>query len=220
LVLALGILTLHPILLIINYDPSISSFNYLMETLVTSGSFNKYPIIPWFALAILGSVMATGWFKLWKTHKKRLIMGLGISFSAIFLAIMVRLFRGFGNILDFSSFGSYSFFLDQKYPPSLFHNLWFFGFVVLGVTLFMTSGKLFPKLLNVFSIPGKVPLFFYTIHLAILGIFIKRFDFFYREGSIYSTLIGFTIMLAIMFPLSKWFYGVKARSNNFFIRMI
>ena len=218
--LALFILALHPILIIINYNHSISSFSYLMETLITSGSFNKYPVIPWFALALLGSVMATGWFQLWKTHSKRLIMGIGIGFIALCLAFIVRLFRGYGNILDFSSFGTYSFFLDQKYPPSLFHNLWFFGLVVLGVTLFMVLGKVFPKLLTIFSIPGKVPLFFYTIHLAILGIFIKRFDFFYREGSIYTTLIGFIIMLAIMLPLSKWFYGIKIKSNNFFIRMI
>ena len=72
----------------------------------------------------------------------------------------------------------------------------------------------------VFSIPGKVPLFFYVIHLAILGIFVKRFDLFYREGGVFASLIGFAVMLVIMLPLCKWFYGVKSRSRNYFIRMI
>ena len=220
LALALGILAIHPLLLNISFNPDNLPAKYLMEAFITSGSFNKYPIIPWFALSVLGSVMGTGWFELWKTHHKRVIMGLCIGLTAIGLAIVIRVLQGYGNIFSYSGFGSYSFFIDQKYPPSLFHNIWFFGIVVLGVTLFSMIGRVCPKCLSGFSIIGKVPLFFYAIHLAILGIFVKRIDLFYREGSILITLLGFAIMMVIMIPLSKWFYGVKLRSNNYFISMI
>jgi hypothetical protein len=67
---------------------------------------------------------------------------------------------------------------------------------------------------------GKVALFFYGMHIAILGIFSKRIGLFYREGDVTATLIGVVIMMLVMLPLSKWFYGVKKRSKNFIIRMM
>lgn len=218
--IAILILLLHPFLLDIQYDPENTWSQILMQTFIDSGKFNKYPVLPWFALATLGSVMANGWLKIWKTDRQRLMMSLGIALLAFIVAIAIRMGRGYGNIVPFSDFGTWSFFVDQKYPPSLFMNLWFFASVVLGVSLFIGIGKLAPNVLKIFSIPGKVPLFFYAVHLAILGIFVKRMDFFYREGGVLESLIGVVIMLIIMLPLCKWFYGVKRRSKNYFIRMI
>jgi uncharacterized membrane protein len=192
----------------------------LMQTFVDSGDFNKYPVLPWFALATLGSVMATGWFELWKDNKKRILYGLLIGLISISISIIIRMGNGYGNIFPFSDFGSYSFFLDQKYPPSLYHNLWFFGWVAIGVSIIIALNYLIPKIIGVLGIVGKVPLFFYCVHLGILGIFSKRIDLFYRKGEITETLIGFAIMLVIMLPLAKWFGGVKQRSKNYIIKMI
>ncbi len=220
LFIALAALVVHPFLLEITYNPEIAWQQVLMQTFVTAGDFNKYPVIPWFALAVLGSVMANGWLKLWNTDSKRIGIGLGIAIAALALATFIRMERGFGNIDPFSDFFSYSFLIDQKYPPSLFMNLWFFALVVLGVTLFIAIGKVTPNLLKVFSIPGKVPMFFYGVHLAILGIFTRIFPQFYREGGVITALIGLAIMLAIMLPLCKWFYRIKRNSSNYFIQMI
>jgi uncharacterized membrane protein len=220
LFIALAILVIHPFLITIPYDPEVTWVRILMQTFVDAGKFNKYPVLPWFAMATLGSVMATGWFHAWKTDKKRILMSIGIAAVAFLLAIFVRMGRGYGNIFPFSDFGSYSFFFDQKYPPSLYFNLWFFGLVVLVVAGFIVLNKVAPKILMVFSIPGKVALFFYCMHIAILGVFIKRTGLFYREGGVLVTLIGVVVMLMVMLPLSKWFYGVKRNSKNFFIRMI
>jgi len=217
---ALAILLIHPFLLQITYDPNITWQEVLMQTFVDSGDFNKYPVLPWFALATLGSVMANGWLFLWKTDKQRILMGLAIASVAIVAALVVRFGRGYGNIFPFSNLGSYSFFFDQKYPPSLFMNFLFFGLVVLGVTTFIAIGKVAPKLLVPFSIPGKAPLFFYAVHLGILGIFVKRLDFLYREGDVITSLVGLAIMLVIMLPLCKWFFGVKNRSKNYIISLI
>jgi len=220
LIVGLVALLLHPFLLEIQYNADILWQEVLMQTFVDSGDFNKYPVIPWFALATLGSVMATGWLEIWKTDKRRISMSLVIAGAAFLIATFIRLNRGFGNILPFSDFGSWSFLMDQKYPPSLFMNLWYFGSVVLGVCLFIVINKIVPKLLVVFTIPGKVPMFFYAVHLAILGIFVKRIDIFYRDGWVLESLLGVLVMLAIMLPLCKWFYGVKLRSKNYIIRMI
>jgi len=220
LFVALAILVVHPFLLEISYDPDNIWQKVVMQTFIDSGSFNKYPVLPWFALATLGSVMAQGWLKIWKTDKQRILNSIVIASIAIILAIVIRMGRGYGNITPFSDFGSWSFLLDQKYPPSLYMNLWFFAAVVLVVTSFIAIGKVAPKLLLIFSIPGKVPLFFYAVHLAILGIFVKRIGIFYREGGVVESLIGVAVMLVIMLPLCKWFYGVKRRSKNYFIQMI
>jgi len=218
--IALLILLIHPLLLTIPYNPESILHTVLMETFITAGDFNKYPVLPWFALALLGSVMAHFWFTQWDTFIKKILWGFSIAAIAILLAIGVRIINGYGTILPFSDFGSISFFVDQKYPPSLFHNLLFFGFVVTGVTCFVILNKYLPRFAGIFSIPGKVPLFFYCIHLAILGIFVKRLNFYYLEGGIWLTFIGFFVLLAIMLPLAGWFFRVKLRSNNYFIRMI
>jgi uncharacterized membrane protein len=220
LFIAIAIFFVYPFMLNISYDPENILSKVFMQTFIDAGEFNKYPVLPWFALAILGSVMANGWLQGWKTDKKRIYMSLGIAAAAILLAIIVRMDRGYGNIFPFSDFGTYSFFLDQKYPPSLFHNLWFFGIVVLGVTGAIAIGKVTPKILEVFTIVGKVPLFFYCVHIGILGIFAKRIGIYYREGDVISSLIGLAIMLIIMLPLSKWFAAVKRKSKNYFIRLI
>lgn len=220
LMVALTALALHPFLLKIPYDQEVFWQQAFMQTFIDAGDFNKYPVLPWFALSVLGSVMANGWLRIWKTDRKRILMGLGTAGVAIALALIVRISMGYGNIFPYSGFFSYSFLIDQKYPPSLFMNLWFFALVVLGVSSFIAIGKAFPNLLKVFSIPGKVPLFFYAVHLAILGVLTRIFPMIYREGGVITSLVGLAGMLAVMLPLCWWFYRVKRRSSNFFIQMI
>jgi len=220
LFIALAILVIHPFLLEIPYNHEATWSQAFMQTFIDAGKFNKYPVLPWFAMSIMGSVMAHGWLKYWKTDKARITNSLIIAAIAFILAIGIRMGRGYGNILSFSDFGSYSFFFDQKYPPSLYFNLWWFACVVVLVTLFIAIGKLAPKLLLVFDIPGKVALFFYLMHIAIMGVFVKRMDFLYREGEVFATLVGVAVMLVIMIPLSKWYFKFKKGSNNYFIRMI
>jgi uncharacterized membrane protein len=220
LVLASLILIIHPLLLNIPYDTNDIWSTALMQTFIDAGKFNKYPVLPWYALALLGSVMAHGWFKVWNTDKKRILWSLGIGVATLIIAIVIRMARGYGNVFPFSDFGSYSFFFDQKYPPSLFFSLWFFGCSIVVIGIITAVNKLLPKLFLIFDITGKVALFFYCMHIAILGIFSKRIGLFYREGDVATTLIGVVVMMIIMVPLSKWFYKVKSRSKNFIIKMM
>ncbi len=220
LFIGIAILLIHPFLLQIAYDPGNTWQMALMQTFIDAGEFNKYPVIPWFAVAILGSVMAPGWLEAWKTDKQKILYSLGIASGAFLIAIVIRLLRGYGNIFPFSTFGSYSFFLDQKYPPSLFFNIWFFASVLAGVAFFIMLYKYIPKILDVIGIVGKVPLFFYCMHIALLGIFSKRIDLYYRIGELPETLFGAAILLTLMLFLSAWFWKVKQKSSNFIIRLI
>lgn len=218
--LGVAILAVHPFLLKIPYDPANPLQTALMQTFINAGEFNKYPVIPWFALALLGSAMAHGWLGAWKKDRRKILLSLAIGTVAIILSVVIRMGRGYGNIFPFSGFGSYSFFFDQKYPPSLYLGLWCFGWVVLFIAAFIALDKISPKILWIFSIPGRVPLFFYGMHIAIMGVFIKRTGWMYREGGVTETLIAFVVMFAVMIPLCLWFYKVKSRSGNFIIKMI
>ena len=72
LLISLLILFIHQILLNILQSSNDMFEQIIMQTFIDAGEFNKYPILPWFALAILGSVMATGWLKEWKTEKEKI----------------------------------------------------------------------------------------------------------------------------------------------------
>lgn len=216
---ALALFLAHPFLLNISYDPE-SWTRIPMQIFIDSGKFNKYPVIPWLGLAIMGSVMANGWLRSWKTTEKRVLMSVLISVAAIALGAAVRMGRGYGNIFPFSDFGHYSFFLDQKYPPSLYHALTFFGIVTGGMAIIQLIGHFIPKLTAPLGIVGRVPLFFYCVHIGILGVVSKRMGVCYREGGVAASLIGLAVMLVVMMPLASWFGGVKRRSRNYLIRMI
>jgi uncharacterized membrane protein len=220
LLIGLAILAIHPFLLNISYDPGIKWQEVLMQTWIDAGEFNKYPVLPWFALSLMGSAMAHGWLGAWKTDKQRIAWSSGIGLAAIIVSVIIRMGRGYGNIFPFSEIGSYSFFFDQKYPPSLYLSLWCFGWVCMFIAGFIMLNKLIPKALWIFAIPGRVALFFYGMHIAIMGVFVKRLDFLYRQGGVKETLIAFAVMLVIMIPLCWWFNRVKSRSGNWLIKMI
>ena len=220
LAIALLLFAIHPLLLQISYNQDDTWSRVVMQTFIDAGEFNKYPVIPWFAMATMGSVMATGWIQGWTRTRERVIWSVAIAAAAFALATAVRMGRGYGNIYPFSEFGYYSFFLDQKYPPSLYHVLWFFGAVVGIMALIQVLGRLAPRATAPLGTVGKVPLFFYCVHIGILGIFSKRLDLYYREGAVAATLVGLALMFAIMYPLALWFGGVKRRSKNFLIQMI
>jgi uncharacterized membrane protein len=220
LVTGLLILAVHPLLLNIPYDPAVKWQEALMQTFIDAGEFNKYPVFPWAGLALLGSAMAHGWLGTWKTDRQRIAWSAGIGVAAIVLSLLIRMGRGYGNIFPYSEIGSYSFFFDQKYPQSLFLSFWTFGWSLVCIAGFIALNKVVPQLLIVFTIPGRVPLFFYGLHIAILGIFVKRMDLFYRDGGVKETLIGFVVMMIVMIPLCIWFYKVKRKSGNWIVRMI
>lgn len=220
LAIALACFAIHPLLLKIPYDPKAAWQAVPMQTFIDAGDFNKYPVIPWFALAVMGSVMATAWLSAWKTPRERIVKSVGIGALALVAATIVRMARGYGNIDPFYTLGHYSFFLDQKYPPSLYHNLWFFGAVVLSMALVITLGETIPWLVRWLARIGRVPLFFYCIHIGLLGVFSKRMNLYYHQGGVTAALVGWVILVAIMYPLVIWFGRVKERSKNPIIQMI
>lgn len=216
----LGAFVVHTFLLKIPYSEGIVWQRVVMQTFVDAGDWNKYPVIPWFGFAALGSAMAAGWFGGWKTAKQRILMSWGIGLAAIAVAMIVRLARGWGNSTDFYNFPHISFFLDSKYPPNLFHNLWFFGAVSFMVGTMHLIGQVAMPLIRWLGAIGRVPFFFYCMHITLLGLFADRLGIYYRKGAVPASFIGWVGIVAVMYPLCLWFWSVKQKSKNKIIQMI
>jgi uncharacterized membrane protein len=217
--LAAVIYFIYPLILKIPYN-SETWVHIPMEMFFYSGKFNLYPILPWFAMALAGSVMAHFWFESWQTNSERSTKSMLIGLGLVALAVVFRLGRGYGNIFPYSEVFTWSFFLDQKYPASLTHMLWFTGEVIFFVGLFCRIG-MHTAVLKPLGVVGRVPLFFYAAHIPILALLTKRFGIFpYREHAVIGSFVGWIGLLIVMYPLAIWFGRVKRRSNNKLIKMI
>ncbi len=219
LAIGLGITALMPVLINIPYDPEITWRWALAQTFIDAGSFNVYPVVPWFALAVLGSVMAEGWFVRWEGSartRNTLFWGL----FALAAGAVIRLIGGYGNTFAFDGFGTFSYFLDQKYPPNIVHHFWVFGGVCLWIAFFMATGSKLKVLLHPLKVYGSVPLFYYMVHIPLLAIFAKRLGFFYREGETVAVFVGWIGLLIVMYPLCRWYGALRQRTNNPIIKML
>jgi len=167
---------IHPLLLQIPYSHD-SWLHYPMQFFVDAGDFTKYPLIPWFALACVGSVMAHFWFTVWTDKRnpdERAYKSMGVGLLMVLIAFSLRDWgSAYANIFPSEGWFTYSFFLVQKYPPSLAHQVWFAGAVIFMVGLWAWIDNRLP-ILRPLAVVGKVPLFYYCIHIPLLAIVFRR----------------------------------------------
>jgi uncharacterized membrane protein len=128
-----------------------------------------YSIIPWVAVMSLGNWFGSFYDKDYDALKrKKLFNSIGI--AAVVFFVILRSINIYGNILPWAAYGNvtqtiFSFFNLSKYPPSLSFLL-----VTLGGTfLFLANAeKLKGKVVNFFCVFGRVPFFFYIIHIYLI----------------------------------------------------
>ncbi len=216
---AAAVSLVHPLLLRIPYDLD-SWTHYPMQLFVDAGDFNKYPILPWFALACTGSVMAHWWFERWSTDRERAFRSMALGFGLVAGAMALRVLGSdYANIWPSGEPFSWSFFLVQKYPPSLVHQVWFSGAVIFMVGLIAWVGQ-WLKPLSVLGVVGKVPLFFYAVHIPLLAVVMRRFGVYDQQGGVPESFVTWGLLLVVMMPLAVWFGGVKKRNRSWLVRMI
>ncbi len=196
-------------------------------------AFTAYPVIPWIGVMALGYVFADIYLRE-DTQRQSLLMKMGIGAVILFLAM--RGINMYGDPTPWVGQDSIvksilSFLNVTKYPPSFLFLL-----MTLGPALMILSvaerwqGKAF----NVFVTFGRVPLFFYVIHLyaahlaAVFlatvqgygpGMAMTFFIFYppeYGVGLLGVYVFWIAIVVALYFP-SRWFAGVKKRSNKWWV---
>lgn len=130
-----------------------------------------YPLIPWIGVMPLGYLMGE-WYAAGYDAAKRKKNLLITGFSAITLFIVLRMINVYGDPYQWSVqknplFTLLSFIRVTKYPPSFLYLL-----ITLGSSLIFLaiSENWRGKLSQIISVYGRVPMFYYLIHIYVIHI--------------------------------------------------
>lgn len=131
-----------------------------------------YPIIPWVGLIALGYCMGTLYSKHFNFEKRKTWL-LGLGTASIFLFIVLRTWNIYGDLTPWSIQDTtpktiLSYFNVTKYPPSLAYLL-----ITIGPSLLFLYAieKIKNKTTDFLLVFGRVPLFYYFLHIFIIHIF-------------------------------------------------
>lgn len=131
--------------------------------------FVGYPVIPWIGLMALGYCFGQLYTSRFDSLKRKRML-IWMSVSAILLFVILRFTNVYGDAALWSSQSSplltfLSFIRTTKYPPSLLYILMTIGPALLFLAF---SEKPLGKIGKVISVYGRVPLFYYLLHIYII----------------------------------------------------
>ena len=131
-----------------------------------------YPIIPWAGVMSLGYYFGSFYDKTLEPQKRQQLFS-RIGVLTVLLFMLIRFINLYGNPSHWKSFETiqqtlFSFFDPLKYPPSLSYLL-----MTLGPTLLFLAyaEKWKGKVVEFFSVFGRVPFFYYIIHIYVIHLF-------------------------------------------------
>lgn len=192
-----------------------------------------YPLIPWVGVTAVG--YGLGQIYRWDSDRReRFLLRLGIGLTAAF--VILRAVNLYGDpsrwsVQKSSLFTILSFLNTTKYPPSLLFLLMTLGpaMVLLWAIDFHT-----PRLLRPALVFGKVPFFYYVLHvivihlLALLACYVRYGQVHWMfesptpaqypitpppgwDCSLPATYLIWALVVVLLYPLCRWFAGVKQR---------
>jgi uncharacterized membrane protein len=165
-----------------------------------------YPLVPLIAVMPLGYCLGQWYTKDYDVEKRKknlLCVGLG----AIFLFIILRYSNLYGDPSKWSVqkdglFTFLSYLNISKYPPSLLYLLITLGSAFLFLSF---TEKLKGAVVNVVSVYGRVPMFYYLIHIYIIHLI----------ALIASTLTPWQDWHIWLFTKPIWFSAKDLRGYGF-----
>jgi len=218
------------------YTPAVDSlwgmiwhFLHIKQEVHIGGALVKiyYPLLPWVAVMALGYCLGS-WFHLSAAVRSKRFFWLGIACLAFF--ILMRTFNLYGDPTpwEVQSRGAIYTFLSfinvTKYPPSLFYLLLTLGIVF---TLWPLLEKWRGWTSSVVLTFGKVPMFFYLIHLPIIHLSAVLYWAFlgitpplhagYSLSLVYVAWIG---VLIFSYPLCAAYKKYKSTHNYAWLHYI
>ena len=208
-----------------------------------------FPLVPWFAVTLLGYSMGSLFEGDWRRGRRTLLFaGVG----ACLLFVVLRVTNAYGNPIagvahsspgDWHPMATISktviLFLDvEKYPPSLEYLLMTLGpiFILLAVA----SEPVWGWVGKVLSTYGRVPLFYYILHLFAVHVaaiavaamtgqpwhWLLRGGFMHEpDGIDYGHGLGvicatWIVVVPLLYWPCRWFAGVKARHPGSLLRFL
>jgi uncharacterized membrane protein len=130
-----------------------------------------YPIIPWIAVMSLGYCFGKLYEPTFDQAKRRKFLTI-LGVSSIVLFIIVRGINRYGDPVQWKEYNTtiqtvMSFLAATKYPPSLSYLLLTLGPALL---ILANSENLKGRIVNFFCTFGRVPFFYYILHLYLIHI--------------------------------------------------
>jgi uncharacterized membrane protein len=207
----------------------------LTETYGGIHVFTMYPLVPWIG------VMAVGYgfgqlYLLERERRRRLMLRLGISLTLFFICL--RAINIYGDphpwtVQNSAVYTFLSFINCEKYPPSLLFLLMTLGPAIIALALFerFNRERVTPPLLQPLVVFGRVPLFFYIIHIPLIHALAIAFAFAkygpalgdaFKSGRPpadygYSLFVVYLIWVGVvlaLYPVCRWFANVKRRRRD------
>jgi len=185
-----------------------------------------YVIFPWMGVACFG--MSMGFAKADKpTFAQHLTGAISILFLVSFTLVRTC-GDSFGNLIGLpvrldpgSSVPFISFFTLSKYPPSLAFCLITLGidigllyiFGTLAFSRFADAGRA-ASLLNPILTFGRVPFFFFCLHLWIVSAASGVVRSFSKGLSLPALVPVWLLLLVVLYPLCKWYNGFKSSTSE------
>ncbi len=198
--------------------------------------FVAYPLIPWIGVTAVG--YGLGQVYSWEAERRRgFLLRLGLALSLAFLVI-----RGLNIYGDPSRwmrqktavFTVLSFLNTTKYPPSLLFLLMTLG---PAMVFLWSVDRATPRVLRPALTIGKVPLFYYMLHFALIHLLavvtcyvrygsahwmfespdLSHYPFSAPPGWGYSLPVVYLVwafVVVTMYPLCRWFAGLKQRRGD------
>jgi uncharacterized membrane protein len=193
-----------------------------------------YPVLPWIGLMALGYVFGTFYREDFPVEqRKRWLFAIGICATLLF--IILRGFNLYGEprewaMLNTPVFRLMSFLNTTKYPPSLHFLL-----MTMGPALILLAAiePLKKRLAGPVITFGRVPFFFYIVHLYVIhGLAMLFLIYQGREGSEYvlssagissgalrnfglslgTVYVIWVLVIILLYPLCRWYQ--RYRENN------
>lgn len=201
----------------------------------------SYPLIPWLGVMAIGFAYGPV-FQLESARRRLTLLREGWALIVVF--ILLRLGNLYGDAAAWSAQSSdiytlMSFLKCTKYPPSLHYLLMTLGpgLILLAILDRPTPGWLKPA--NVF---GQVPLFFYLLHLPLIHALATLADL-GRYGhaewqfgwpfvtprpaepqdhgfGLLIVYLSTAFVVACLYPLCRWFAGLKRTSRELWVRLL
>ncbi len=195
--------------------------------------FVRYPLIPWIGVLALGYAFGPV-MRLDEAARRRMLVRIGG--AAVIAFLVLRATNLYGDPRPWSAQGDaaktlIAFLNTQKYPPSLLYLLMTLGPGILLLAAFERARGAVADALIVF---GRVPLFYYVLHLPLIQLASALLilvtagtaGFGPRPGdgppvgwgwNLGVTYAAWAAIIALLFPLCRWFAGVKARRRDWWL---
>jgi uncharacterized membrane protein len=198
--------------------------------------FAAYVLIPWIGVTAAG--FGLGQIFEWTPgRRKKFLLNTGLALIVAF--VVLRATNLYGDPVRWSTQSSavhtvLSFLNTNKYPPSLLFLLMTLGPALLFLRAVDART---PAILRPALTFGKVPLFYYVLHLTLIHLIATAICY-YQNGAVHwmfespdlgsvpfarppgwglplpAVYFWWIVVVVALYPLCRWFAGVKARRRD------